>query len=146
MIRYRRLIRMENIEIFKVFKNRISMGYLIIEDLRRNLNDAEKQLLPFRIMDEEELAEYKNLIKIYILSDEELIEEDRSIIEEFAMDLVDLKDGCLYILESYVDEQLFIETPLDLRVKDYQKMLKLVHSTYDISKLDLRKTIYLSQE
>lgn len=107
---------MENIEIFKVFKNRISMGYLIIEDLRRNLNDAEKQLLPFRIMDKEELAEYKNLIKIYILSDEELIEEDRSIIEEFAMDLVDLKDGCLYILESYVDEQLFIETPLDLRV------------------------------
>lgn len=146
MIHYRRLIRMENIEIFRIVKSSVSMGYLIIEDLRRNLNDAEKQLLPFRIMDEEELAEYKNLIKIYILSDEELTEEDRSIFEEFAMDLVDLKDGCLYILESYVDEQLFIETSLDLRVEDYQKILHLVHSSYDISKLDLRKTMYLSQE
>ncbi|RND00401.1 hypothetical protein EC501_05020 [Lysinibacillus halotolerans] len=137
---------MENIEIFRIVKNSVSMGYLIIEDLRRNLNDTEKQLLPFRIMEEEELAEYKNLIKIYILSDEELAEEDRTIFEEFAMDLVDLKDGCLYILESYVHEQLFIETPLDLRVEDYQKMLHLVQSSYDISKLDLRKTMYLSQE
>lgn len=146
MIRYKRKVRMKNIEIFMLFKNSVSMGYLIIEDLRRPLNDIEKQLLPFRIMDEDELEEYKNLIKIYILSDEELSKEDKSVFEEFAMDLVDEKVHCSYILESYINEQFFLDAPLDFEVEDYQKMLKLVNSTYDISGLDLKKLMYLSQE
>jgi len=146
MIRYKRKVRMENIEIFMFFKNRISMGYLIIEDLRRHLNENEKQLLPFRIMDEDELKEYKNVIKIYLFSDEELSEEDADIFREFAMDLVDEKDYCLYILELCVNEKFFLDAPLDLEVEDYQKMLKIVGSTYDISGLNLEKITYLSQE
>lgn len=146
IIRYKRKVRMENIEIFMLFKDSVSMGYLIIEDLRRCLNETEKQLLPFKIMDEEELEEYKNLIKIYILSDEELSKDNKFVFEEFAMDLVDGKDYCSYILESYVNKQFFLDAPLDLEVKDYQKMLKLVNSTYDISGLNLKKLIYLSQE
>ena len=137
---------MENIEIFMLFKDSVSMGYLIIEDLRRSLNETEKQLLPFKIMDEEELAEYKNLIKIYIFSDQELSKDNKFVFEEFAMDLVDEKDYCSYILESYVNEQFFLDAPLDLEVEDYQKMLKIVNSTYDISELNLKKLTYLSQE
>lgn len=146
MISYRRKVRLEKIEIFLLFKDSVSMGYLIIEDMRRSLNDAEKQLLPFKIMDEDELEEFKNVIKVYILSDEELSEEDRSVFEEFAWDLVDLKDHCAYFLDSYVNEQFFLDAPLDLEVEDYQKMLQLVNSTYDISGLDLRKLMYLSQD
>lgn len=146
MIRYKRKVRMENIEIFMLFKDSISMGYLIIEDLRRHLNEYEKQLLPFRIMTEDELAEYKNVIKIYLFSDEELSEENADIFREFAMDLVDEKDYCLYILELYVNEKFFLDAPLDLEVEDYQKMLKIVGSRYDISGLNLEKSTYLSQE
>ncbi|GEL03509.1 hypothetical protein [Rummeliibacillus stabekisii] len=146
MIRYKRRLRMKDLEIFMLFKEGTSMGYLIIEDTKRTLNSAEKQLLPFKIMDEDELEEYKNLIKIYILADEELSKDDKSIFEEFAMDLVDEKDYCAYILESYVDEQFFYVSQVDLEVEDYKKMLKIVNSSYDISNLDLKNLSYLSQE
>lgn len=146
MIRYKRKIRMENIEIFLLFKDSISMGYLIIEDLRRHLNEYEKQLLPFRIMTEEELATYKNVIKIYVLSDEELSEENADVFREFTMNLVDEKDYCSYIIEWFINEKFFFDTPLDLEVEDYQKMLEIVGSTYDISELNLEKLTYLSQE
>ena len=101
-----------------LFKDGTSMGYLIIEDMRRTLNENEKQILPFKIMDEDELEEYKNLIKVYILADEALSNDDKTIFEEFAMDLVDEKDYCAYILESYVDEQFFWDSPLDLDIED----------------------------
>lgn len=146
MIRYKRKIRMENIEIFLLFKDSISMGYLIIEDLRRHLNEYEKQLLPFRIMTEDELATYKNVIKIYVLSDEELSEENADVFREFAMNLVDEKDYCSYIIEWFINEKFFFDAPLDLEVGDYQKMLEIVGSTYDISELNLEKLTYLSQE
>lgn len=146
MIRYKRRLRMKNLEIFMLFKDSISMGYLIIEDLRRHLNEYEKQLLPFRIMTDDELAAYKNVFKIYVLSDEELSEEDADVFREFAMDLVDEKDYCLHIAEWFVNEKFFFDAPLDLEVEDYQKMLEIVGSPYDISELNLEKLMYLSQE
>lgn len=129
-----------------LFKDSISMGYLIIEDLRRTLNDDEKQRIPFKIMDAEELDDYINVIRISILSDEELKQEDRDVFKEFAMDLVDEKDHCSYILDSYVNINFFLETPLDLEPKDYQKMLELVGSDYDILNLNLNNLSYLSQD
>ena len=68
-------------------------------------------------MTEDELAEYKNVIKIYLFSDEELSEENADIFREFAMDLVDEKDYCLYILELYVNEKFFLDAPIDLKLK-----------------------------
>lgn len=146
MIRYKRKIRLKDLEIFMLFKDGISMGYLVIEDLRRSLNDDEKQRMPFKIMDEEDLSGYINVIRISILSDEELEKEDRDIFKEFAMDLVDEKDYCLYILDSYVNVNFFLEAPLDLEAKDYQKMLELVDSNYDILNLNLNNLSYLSQD
>ena len=146
MIRYKRKIRLKDLEIFMLFKDGISMGYLIIEDLRRTLNDDEKQRIPFKIMDEEDLSGYINVIRISILSDEELEQEDRDIFKEFAMDLVDEKDHCLYILDSYVNVNFFLEAPLDFEPKDYQKMLELVDSNYDVLNLNLNNLSYLSQD
>lgn len=146
MIRYKRKIRLKDLEIFMLFKDGISMGYLIIEDLRRTLNDDEKQRMPFKIMDEEDLSGYINVIRISILSDEELEQEDRDIFKEFAMDLVDEKDHCLYILDSYVNVNFFLEAPLDFEPKDYQKMLELVDSDYDVLNLNLNNLSYLSQD
>lgn len=146
MIKYKRRLRMKNLEIFLLFKDSISMGYLIIEDLRRHLNKYEKQLLPFRSMTEDELAAYKNVFKIYVLSDEELSEEDADVFREFAMNLVDEKDYCLYIAQWFINEKFFFDAPLDLEVEDYQKMLEIVGSKHDISGLNLEKLTYLSQE
>jgi len=43
-------------------------------------------------MNEEDIQQFQNVIKIYVLSDEQLNEEDADIFREFAMDLVDGKD------------------------------------------------------
>lgn len=44
MISYKRQIRLRDLEIYLLFKNSMSMGYLIIEDLRRPLSASERTL------------------------------------------------------------------------------------------------------
>ncbi|WP_335870312.1 hypothetical protein [Bacillus sp. 2205SS5-2] len=97
-------------------------------------------------MNEEEIQEFNNVIKIYVLSDEKLSNENENIFREFAMDLVDSKDFCTLILDFRVNGGLFENLPLDLEPKDYQMILNEVNSTYDISNLNLANLLYLSQD
>ena len=69
-----------------LFKDSLSMGYLIIEDLRRPLGKEELVLSPYKYMDEEDIMGYRNIIKIDVISVGNLSEEDQDIIREFAMD------------------------------------------------------------
>ncbi|MEK4381079.1 hypothetical protein NSS70_04065 [Aeribacillus sp. FSL K6-2848] len=54
-------------------------------------------------MNEEDIQQFQNVIKIYVLSDEQLNEEDADIFRGFAMDLVDGKDFCALILDFHVN-------------------------------------------
>lgn len=146
MISYKRQIKLKNLEIFLIFKDSISMGYLIIEDTRRKLNQEELTRYPYKQMDIEEINEYKNVIKIYVLSDEELSEDNQTIFKEFAMDLVDCKDFCTLTLDFHINKKLFENLPLDNQPEDYQKILIAVKSEYDISHLNLNNLMFLSQD
>lgn len=146
MISFQRKVNMRDLEIFLLFKDDVSMGYLVIEDLRRPLGKEELELFPYKHMDKEDIEAYRNVIKVDMLSDEDLTEDEREIFQEFALDLVDRKDYCAVTMNHTVDGQLFEDLPLDLEVEDYQKILNVINSKYDISNLDLKKLIYLSQD
>jgi hypothetical protein len=145
VISYRRKLRLKDLEIFMLFKKNISLGYLIIEDLRRPLalEDVETT---FMYMTEEDVGVYQNIIKVDILSDEKLSREDAELFEEFACDLVNAKDFCTTIFNYKVDMDLFIELPLVEDNNAYKKILESVKSKYDVSHIKLNKLMYLSQD
>jgi hypothetical protein len=145
VISFRRKLRLKDLEIFMIFKKNHSLGYLIIEDLRRplTLEDVETTFL---YMTEEDVGIYQNIIKVDILSDEKLSREDAQLIEEFANDLVDTKDFCATIFNYKVDMDLFIELPLVEDINAYKKILESVNSKYDVSHINLNKLMYLSQD
>lgn len=145
MISFRRKLRLKDLEIFILFKKNHSLGYLIIEDLRRplTLEDIETS---FMYMTEEDVGVYKNIIKVDILSDEKLSREDAELIEEFANDLVDTKDFCATIFNYKVDMDLFMELPLVEDINAYKKILESVNSKYDVSHINLNNLMYLSQD
>lgn len=146
MIKYKREIRLKDLEIYMIFKDNTSMGYLIIEDLRRPLSKEELKLFPYKYMDKEDIEEYRNVIKIDILSDEILNEDDQEVFKEFAMGLVDCKDFCALVLNVHVNKELFESLPLDNTPEDYQKILIEINSQYNISNLNLNNLLYLSQD
>jgi hypothetical protein len=145
VISYRRKLRLKDLEIFMLFKKNHSLGYLIIEDLRRplTLEDVETT---FIYMTEEDVGVYQNIIKVDILSDEKLSREDAQLFEEFACDLVDTKDFCTTIFNYKVDMDLFMELPLDDDINAYKKILESVNSKYDVSHINLNNLMYLSQD
>jgi hypothetical protein len=145
VISFRRKLRLKDLEIFMIYKKNHSLGYLIIEDLRRplTLEDVETTFL---YMTEEDVGIYQNIIKVDILSDEKLSREDAQLIEEFANDLVDTKDFCATIFNYKVDMDLFMELPLVEDINAYKKILESVNSKYDVSHINLNKLMYLSQD
>lgn len=146
MISYKREIRLKDLEIYFLFKDSVSMGYLVIEDLRRSLSKEELELDPYKYMDSEEIEEIKNVIKVDILSDEELSEDDQDIFREFAYDLLDGKENGTMIIKYNVNPELFEHLPLTLELKDYQDILTEINSKYNITKMNLSNLMYLSQE
>lgn len=146
MISYKRQVRLQDLEIFMIFQDSMSLGYLLIEDLRRPLGEKELELFPYKHMDKEDLDTYGNVIKIDVLSDENLNDEEQDIFREFAMDLVDCKDFCALVLNFHVNKELMENLPLDNEPEDYQKILEEVDSEYNILDLDTSKMLYLSQE
>jgi hypothetical protein len=128
-----------------IFKKGVSLGYLVIEDLRRplNLNDIGTS---FEYMTEEDIENYKNIIKVDIVSDESLLKEDIESIEFFSDGLIDEKDFCATYYNYKVDEPLFEELGLDEDVLFYRKLLLSIGSKYDVSSIDLTKLMFLSQD
>lgn len=146
MISYQREIRLNDLEIYYLFKHHMSLGYLIIEDLRRALNKEELELYPYKYMPSEEIEEIHNVIKVDILSDEALSEEDEDVFRSFAYDLLDGKENGTLIIKYRVNSALFERLPINLGVEDYKEILNAIDSTYDITTLHLRNLKHLSQE
>ncbi|RSD28637.1 hypothetical protein [Mesobacillus subterraneus] len=144
MISFKRKLRLRDLEIFLLYRNNISLGYLIIEDLRRPLNRDD--LNTFIYMTEEDIGVYQNIIKVDFLTDEELNKEDAVVFEEFANDLVDTKDFCATIFNYKVDKGIFLEMPTEEDIGFYQKMLILVNSQYELSSVNLKDLVFLSQD
>ncbi|MFS0883415.1 hypothetical protein [Metabacillus niabensis] len=145
MLKFARNLRLKDLEIFMIYKESISLGYLVIEDLRRPLTLEDIQTT-FVYMVEDDLENYKNIIKVDIVSDESLLSEDKELIEFFSDGLVDTKDYCATLYSYKVDSSLFEELKLPEDVSFYQKLLLSIGSSYDVSNLHLDNLMYLSQD
>lgn len=89
MFRFIRILRMTDLEIFEVLHNSVLICLLIIEDKRRTLTDAERQLIPYRLMDEEEIKEeINNVLYLYLLTGKELTEKQNDTIFDFTDNLL----------------------------------------------------------
>lgn len=145
MLTYGRKLRLNDLEVFMIFKENVSLGYLVIEDLRRGLTKEDIET-DFDYMTEEDLEIYKNIIKVDIVSDDILLQEDKELIEIFADGLIDTKDYCATIYNYKVDRDLFEQLGLTEDIPFYQLLLKSIDSKYDITSLDFNKLMFLSQE
>lgn len=145
MFRFIRLLRLRDLEIFEVIHNSVKICLLIIEDKRRTLNNSEKQLFPYSIMDEEELKEeIHNVLYLYLFTGEALTEQQNDKIIEFADDLLHEVFPTAKIVKRFVHENRFFNLPLILEIKDYQDILRFVNSEYKLN--NIGEIFYLSQE
>ncbi|RTQ87629.1 hypothetical protein [Lysinibacillus telephonicus] len=117
MFRFIRLLRMRDLEIIEVVHNSVKICLLIIEDKRRALNDSEKQLTPYNLMDENELKdEIHNVLYLYILTGEELTKQQNDSIIEFADDLLHEVIPTAKIVKRIIDKNMFSNLPVTLQL------------------------------
>lgn len=147
MYSYDRKLRLKNLEVFLVYKNNRTLGFLIIEDLRRALTikDLEENE-NFKFFTEDELDDYKNIIKVDIISPKSLSDEDRTTFADFAHGLVEMKDYCTTMYKYTVNADLFETRDIQDNVNFYEKMLSLINSNFNISNVDLKNLMFLSQD
>ncbi|AZB41115.1 hypothetical protein CEF21_01475 [Bacillus sp. FJAT-42376] len=145
MLVFERTLRLRDIEIFMIYKDSWSLGYLVIEDLRRPLNHQDIQET-FEHMTEDDLDSFKNIIKVDFVSEEPLFKEDKIQIEVFADGLTDKKDHCATRYTFKVDSPLFVHLGVTEDISFYKRLLFSVGSSYELSPVHLNRLMYLSQD
>lgn len=146
MISIDRKLRLRDLEIFRFFKDYTMLAYVVIEDTRSPYTEEDKKLEPLCYLDEEDLTEIVNVFKIYILTDEPLEKEDSTMLREFFGSLVDISSITNFIIQEYVDENLYEYSEDTCGVETYQKLLDTVGSAYRIQAINKGNWLHLSQE
>jgi len=145
MISIDRKLRLQDLEIFRFFKDNRMLAYIIIEDTRGPYTEEDKKLDPLCFLDEEDLNEIVNVFRIYILSDKPLEKEDSIMLRHFFGEIVGIGSATNYITQEYVHKELYEH--IDTRnIKTYQRMLDIVGSNYKIKAIDKKNWSHLSQE
>ncbi|MEK5147967.1 terpene synthase [Psychrobacillus sp. FSL K6-4615] len=145
MISIDRKIRLQDLEIFRFFKDHKMLAYVIIEDTRGPYTEEDKKLDPLCFLDEEDLNEIVNVFRIYLLSDKPLEKEDSIMLRQFFGEIVGIGSSTNYITQEYVHKDLY-EHVDSQNIKTYQRMLDIVGSNYKIKAIDKKNWSHLSQE
>ena len=146
MISIDRKLRLRDLEIFRFFKDNKMLAYVIIEDTRGPYTEEDKKLDPLCFLDEEDLNEIVNVFKIYLLTDEPLEKDDSIMLREFFGNLVDISSVTNFIIQEYVQKDLYEHMDDSWDIKTYQRMLDIVGSKYKIQSIDEKNWLNLSQE
>ena len=93
-----------------------------------------------------DLNEIVNVFKIYLLTDEPLEKDDSIMLREFFGNLVDISSVTNFIIQEYVDKDLYEHIDDSWDIKTYQRMLDIVGSNYKIQAIDEKNWLNLSQE
>jgi len=146
MISIDRKLRLQDLEVFRFFKDNKMLAYVIIEDTRGPFTEKDKKLEPLCFLDDEDINEIVNVFRIYLLSDEPLEKEDSIMLRQFFGELVNISSVTNYITQEFIQKDLYeyVDDPWD--VKTYQRMLDIVGSKYKIQSIDEKKWLNLSQE
>lgn len=143
MISLNRILKLRDLEIFRVLKNDIILSYVVIEDTRKPFKKVDRKLEPLCFMDEEDVNEILNVIRISLINNEILNEEDSILLRSYFSDFVNNTNLTNFIIKEYIQEDLY-ENEND--IKSLNKILQNIGSNYIIEEFDERKWIYLSQD
>ncbi|MGG0478027.1 terpene synthase [Priestia megaterium] len=143
MISFNRIIKLRDLEIFRVSKNGIIFSYVVIEDTRKPFTEEDKKLDPLCYMEEEDINAILNVFRISLINDEKLSEEDSLFLKSFFSDFVNNTNLTNFIITEYIQEDLYDH---DVNIKFFNKILKDIGSNYIIEEFDEMNWIYLSQD
>lgn len=143
MISLNRVLKLRDLEIFRVFKNGNILAYVVIEDTRNPFTEEDKKMDPLCYMDEEDINEILNVFKISLINDEPFTKEDSIALRLYFSDFVNNTHLTNFIIKEYVQEDLYDN---DDSVESFNKILQTISSNYIIEKFDETKWIYLSQD
>jgi len=143
MISLNRIIKLRDLEIFRVSKNGQIFSYVVIEDTRNPFTEEDKKLDPLCYMDEEDINEILNVFRISLINDEKLNEEDSTYLKLFFSDFVNNTNLTNFIIKEYVQKDLY---DYDVNIEFFNKILENIGSSYIIKEFDERNWIYLSQD
>lgn len=143
MLSLHRILKLRDLEIFHVLKNGNILSYVVIEDTRNPFTEEDKKLEPICYMDEEDINKILNVLRISIINDEKLNEEDSILIREYFSDFVNTTNLTNFIIKEYIQEDLYNNED---NIESFNKILQGIGSSYIIEDFDERNWIYLSQD
>ncbi|MGG1366544.1 terpene synthase [Priestia megaterium] len=143
MISFNRIIKLRDLEIFRVSKNRTIFSYVVIEDTRKPFTEEDKKLDPLCYMEEEDINAILNVFRIALINDEKLNEEDSFFLKSFFSDFVNNTNLTNFIITEYIQEDLYGH---EVSIKFFNGILKDIGSNYIIEEFDEMNWIYLSQD
>ncbi|MFE3888004.1 terpene synthase [Priestia sp. YIM B13446] len=143
MISFNRIIKLRDLEIFRVSKNGTIFSYVVIEDTRKPFTEEDKKLDPLCYMEEEDINAILNVFRISLVNDEKLSEEESLFLKSFFSDFVNNTNLTNFIITEYIQEDLYDH---DVNIKFFNKILKDIGSNYIIEEFDEMNWIYLSQD
>ncbi|MED4051863.1 terpene synthase [Priestia megaterium] len=143
MISFNRIIKLRDLEIFRVSKNGIIFSYVVIEDTRKPFTEEDKKLDPLCYMEEEDINAILNVFRVSLINDEKLSEEESLFLKSFFSDFVNNTNLTNFIITEYIQEDLYDH---DVNIKFFNKILKDIGSNYMIEEFDEMNWIYLSQD
>ena len=146
MISIERKLRLKDLEIFCFFKDGKILAYVIVEDTRGPYTEEDKKLEPLCFLDEEDINEIVNVFKVYLLTDEPLEKDDSIMLRVFFGNLVHFGTPTNYIIQEYVDKDLYEHIDDSRNIETYQRMLDIVGSNYKIQAIDEKNWLNLSQD
>ncbi|MDR7242850.1 terpene synthase [Priestia megaterium] len=143
MISFNRIIKLRDLEIFRVSKNGKIFSYAVIEDTRNPFTEEDKKLDPLCYMEEEDINAILNVFRISLINDEKLNEEDSLFLRSFFSDFVNNTNLTNFIITEYIQEDLYDH---EVNIKFFNEILQHVGSNYIIEEFDEMNWIYLSQD
>lgn len=143
MISLNRILKLRDLELFRVLKNGNILSYVVIEDTRKPFTEEDKKLEPLCYMDEEDINEILNVFRISLINDEKLNEEDSILLRSYFSDFVNNTNFTNFIIKEYIQEDLYDNED---DIKSFNKILQNIGSNFIIEEFDERNWIYLSQD
>ncbi len=143
MISLSRILKLRDLEIFHVLNNGNILAYVIIEDTKNPFTEEDKKMEPLCYMDEKDINEILNVIRISLINDETFIKEDSITLREYFSVFVNNTNLTNFIIKEYIQEDLYDN---DDNIESFNKILQNIGSSYIIEEFDEINWIYLSQD
>ncbi len=143
MISLSRILKLRDLEIFHVLNNGNILAYVIIEDTKNPFTEEDKKMEPLCYMDEKDINEILNVIRISLINDEAFTKGDSITLRTYFADFVNNTNLTNFIIKEYIQEDLYDN---DDNIESFNKILQNMGSSYIIEEFDEKKWIYLSQD